>query len=172
MDWTTISSISQIIATLAVIGSLIYLAKEVKNGTKNLRTNMQDSVMHAFMEWSQVIMSDPELAWIFQEGSKNPEVLDEKQRARFVIVAWSFLKGYENVYLHHVNKVIEASMWEHNKTLYLAYITTPGINYYWTHRKMAFDIRFQKFTDDFLNSNKVENISIKPGLFNLANKEE
>ena len=70
MELITINTISQIIGTLAVVLSLIYLAIQVRQGTKNLRTTTRDSSFRSLMEWNYYIMSDPDLAWIFQQGRK------------------------------------------------------------------------------------------------------
>lgn len=52
MEAVTIDVISQLIATLAVVLSLIYLAIQVRQGTKNLKTATRDSSFRSLMEWN------------------------------------------------------------------------------------------------------------------------
>ncbi len=95
MDWNTVSAVAEVTGSIGVILSLIYLAKEVKTGAKNLRTSMRDSTFHSLMEWNYHIMSDPDLAWVFQQGCENIDSLGEKERARYVHIMYSFFKMFE-----------------------------------------------------------------------------
>ncbi len=53
---------------------------------------MRDSAFHSLKEWNYSIMSDPDLAWIFQEGCRNLESFGDKEVARFAHVMYSFFK--------------------------------------------------------------------------------
>ena len=152
MEIITINAISQIIGTLAVVLSLIYLAIQVRQGTKNLRTTTRDSSFRSLMEWNYYIMSDPDLAWIFQQGCKDFESLNEKDRARYVHVMYSFLKMFENLYLHYSDKSIEIDVWEHNRHILEAYAYQPGAKYYWSQRSGIFHPDFQKFFNEIHSS--------------------
>lgn len=147
MDSNTVSAVAEVTGSIGVILSLIYLAKEVKIGAKNLRTSMRDSTFHSLMEWNYYIMSDTDLAWVFQQGCENIESLGEKERARYVHVMYSFFKMFENVYLHYSDKSIDNSVWEHNRKILESYAITKGGQHYWKNRKAIFDPRFQLYFD-------------------------
>ena len=157
MDWNTVNVVAEVIGSIGVILSLIYLAKEVKRGAKNLRTSMRDSTFHSLMEWNYFIMSDPDLAWVFQQGCENIESLGVKERARYVHVMYSFFKMFENIYLHYSDKSIDNSVWEHNRKILESYVVTKGAQHYWNKRKAIFDPQFQMYFD------KIQAPEVVPG---------
>lgn len=97
-------------------------------------------------------MSDPDLAWIFQQGCKDFESLDEKERARYIHVMYSFIKMFENLYLHYSDKSVDADVWEHNRHILEAYANLPGMQYYWNQRFEIFHPKFQKFFNEIHSS--------------------
>lgn len=62
MNLETLNLIIQILSSLALIISIIYLAKQVKQGTKSLQTSMRDSSFHSLMEWNYQLLSDNNIA--------------------------------------------------------------------------------------------------------------
>jgi hypothetical protein len=170
MDWITIGAITQVIGSLAVIISLIYLAKEVKNGMKSLKTTIRDSSFHNLMEWNYYMISEPDLAWIFQQGCKNIDSLNEKERIRFVHISFSLFKLYENLYLHYLDKSINLETWEFNNIALKAYAIQPGLNFYWEQRKFLFHPSFQKFVDSIEQNPKNNNESLEKFLHTRLNQ--
>ena len=152
MNWTTPEIILQIIGSLAVVISVVYLAKQVKDGTKNLKTSMRNSVFNSLMDWNHSIMADPELAWIFQFGCKDFETMNIEQKARFVHVMYSFFKLFENIYLHYIDNSIPEDVWQNNRKIFDAYIVTQGAQTYWKQRKPIFHPDFQNYIENIKTS--------------------
>ena len=148
MSWEVIGSISQLVGAAAVVVSLVYLAFQVRNSTREMRTSTRDSAFHSLMEWNYYVMSDPDLGWIFQSGCRDFQSLDEKNRARLLHVMYSFFKMFENVYLHHLDRSVDRRVWIHNAPMLLAYASQPGARYYLSHRQKIFDPRFWAFLDE------------------------
>lgn len=148
MSWNAITSIADLVGSIAVVISLVYLARQVRAGTREMRTNIRDSAFQSLMEWNYAIMSDPELGWIFQAGCRDFHALDEKSRARLVHVMYSFFKLFENVYLHSLDKSVDESVWTHNSPMLLAYASQPGAQHYLSHRQKIFDPRFWAYLQE------------------------
>jgi hypothetical protein len=148
MSWNAITSIADLVGSVAVVISLVYLARQVRAGTREMRTNIRDSAFQSLMEWNYAIMSDPELGWIFQTGCRDFHALDEKGRARLVHVMYSFFKLFENVYLHSLDKSVDESVWTHNAPMLLAYASQPGAQHYLAHRQKIFDPRFWAYLQE------------------------
>ena len=63
------------------------------------------------MEWNYYIISEPDLAWIYQQGCKDIDSLNEKERIRFIHIAFSLFKLFEYLYLHYLDKSINLETW-------------------------------------------------------------
>ena len=147
MNWEAIGAIGEVLGAMAVVISLVYIASQVKSGTRALKTTTRDSSFHSLQEWNYAVLSEPDLAWIFQRGMSEPHVLDEHQQARFVHLMYSFLKLFENIYLHFLDGSVGAEAWEHNKNILAAFAGLPGTQRYWSRRRPIFDPRFVNLFD-------------------------
>ncbi len=148
MSWEAISSIANLIGAAAIVVSLIYLTAQVRTGTHAIRTSTRDAAFQSLMEWNYYVMSDPDLAWIFQTGCRDFQAVDEKARARLVHVLYSFFKMFEKIYLHSLDGSVEQSVWIHNSPMLLAYASQPGARYYLSQRQKIFDPRFWMFLEE------------------------
>lgn len=164
MNWAAVGAVAELVGAAAVVVSLIYLSFQVRAGSKALQTTMRDSSFHALTEYNLYLISDPELPWVFQEGCRDPNGLDEKQKARFVHAAYAFFKLFENVYLHYLDGSVRAEAWEHNWKVLAAYGSQPGAQTYIRARLPIFDPRFQKLLRDLGPAEITPGIAILDGL--------
>jgi len=147
MNWSAISAVADVVAAIAVVVSLVYLASQIRSGIRALRTTMRDNVFHSLQEWNYVVASDQELPAIFQRGAADFDSLDEKERARFVHIMFSFFKLFENIYLHNREGSVGEEAWTQNKMFLSLYVNQPGCRHYWENRKAAYDSRFREMVD-------------------------
>ncbi len=152
MNWNNFTLILDVIGSVGIIISLIYLAKQLKQGTKNLKTTTRDSSFHSLMEWNYHIMSDSELAWIFMNGCKDFDSLSEIQKPRYLSIMYSYFKVFENIYLHYTDNSIDAHIWENNHKMFITYFVTPGAQYYWKERKLMLHPTFIKILENVTNA--------------------
>ena len=147
MNWYAVGAVAEVVGAAAVVISIVYLAVQIRSGYRELRTNTRDSTFRSLMEFNYYIMSDAELPWIYQAGSRDINCLDEKQRMRFGHVMYSFSKLFENLYLHYLDGSVEEDVWTHNKSMLISYANQPGAQYYLAQRKENLDPRFWEFLE-------------------------
>jgi hypothetical protein len=147
MNWTSITAISEVIGTLAVVVSVMYLAIQVRSGANALKTTMRDNAFQMLQEWNYIVASDPDLPSIIARGSRNFESLDVKDRARFIHMMFSMYKAFERLYLHYLEGSIDEGIWLQNKYFLASYLHQPGSRHYWEDRKGAFDTRFREVAE-------------------------
>jgi hypothetical protein len=148
MSWEALGSIANLIGAAAVVVSLIYLTVQIRTGTRALHTSTRDAAFQSLMEWNYYVMSDADLAWIFQMGCQDFQSVDEKARARLVHVLYSFFKMFEKMYLHSLDGSVEQSVWLHNSPMLVAYASQAGARYYLSQRQKIFDPRFWTFLEE------------------------
>ena len=147
MDWDAVGAIGEIIGAAAVVITLVYLAAQVRAANRSVRTSVRDSAFRQVQDWNNQLVSEPDLPLIFQMGLEQSESLDEAQRTRFMHMAYSFIKLYENLYLHHVDGSLPDEAWEGTKTTFMVYIGRPGLRAYWEQRRGFFHADFVRFAD-------------------------
>lgn len=97
MDWNAISAVAEVIAAIAVVVSLLYLAVQIKDNTRHLdrtiqatRTQNSYSICEGYDRWRQMLMS-PDGANIWIKGINNLGSLDNEERLRFNTMAGSYI---------------------------------------------------------------------------------
>lgn len=157
MSWDAVGAIGEIIGATAVVITLVYLAAQVGAANRALRTSVRDSVFRQIQDWNNQLVSEPSLPLQFQRGLEDFDALDEAGRARFMHLAYSFVKLYENLYLHHVDGSLPDDAWDGTRTTFMVYMGRPGLREYWEHRREFFHEGFVRFVD------AIETPSIKSG---------
>lgn len=149
MNWNAIGAVAELLGAAAVVVTLVYLSRQIRDQNRAIETSTRDSAFHQLQEWNYQLMADPRLSVVFQRGALSADWgdLSEDDRARFIHVMYSFYKLFENIYLHSLAGSIEADVWEQNKAVFVAYASQPGCQRYLAHRRATFDPRFLAFID-------------------------
>lgn len=145
MNWNEVSALSDLIAAISVVISLIYLAIQVKSSARAFRATIRDSAFRSLEEWNHVMMSDESLASLFQKGCSNFNSLEDKELARFNHATYSFFKLFESIYIHYLEGSVGKDAWENNSHILIIYATQPGMQRYWKVRQKIFDPRYIEF---------------------------
>ena len=147
MNWDAVGAIGEIVGAVAVVITLAYLAAQVRSGKRALMTNVRDSAFQQLQDWNLHLVQDEKLPLLFQQGAKDFDGLDDAERARFVHVAYSFIKLFENLYLHHRDGSLGSEGWSDTKGVIEIYLQQPGLQRYWQARKRLFNRDFTAYVD-------------------------
>ena len=152
MNWEAIAALSELVAAIAVVVTLIYIALQVRSGASAFKTSLRDSTYHALVEWNYVIIADESLARIFQQAVGDWDSIEDRERARAFHTMYTFFKLFENMYLHYLDGLVEEKTWASNKQVLFLYGTQPGAQNYLDLRMPMFDPEYQKLLQAMDNS--------------------
>lgn len=147
MNWEAISAIAQMIGSVAVVFSVLYLAIQVHRSTRIAKLSAQDAAATALRDVTKPFAENPELARIWRLGLENLQALSAEDQARFYHSTYQFLKAYETIHFHHVYGLMDEQIWRGWCGLLQHYIASPGIDHYWRRRRELFSVRFQEFVN-------------------------
>jgi len=145
MNWEAINAIAQLVSSVGVVVSLLYLAVQVYRSTRIARLAAQDAATTALREVTRPFAENPEVGRLWSKGLENLETLTPEEKARFFHVAFQFLKAMETIHFHFIYGLMEEQIWRGWRNLYLHYLASPGLLYYWQLRHDVFSERFQEF---------------------------
>jgi hypothetical protein len=106
-----INNAAGIIEAVAVIGSLIYLARQVRDGAKATRGATYQAIIDAIGNIEARISSDAEVTRIFRLGQESPDQLNDDEKVRFSLLLYSFFNLYENLYYQYKSHLAEEELW-------------------------------------------------------------
>jgi hypothetical protein len=145
VDWNEVSAIAQIIGSIAVVFSVLYLAIQIHQSTRLAKVAAQDTAATALREVTKPFAENPELARIWRIGLEDLKELSAEEQARFFHSTYQFLKAFETIHFHHVSGLMDDQVWQGWCGLLRHYIVSPGIAEYWKLRHDLFSTRFQEF---------------------------
>ena len=147
MDWDAISAISQLVGSIAVVLSVLYLAVQVHQSTRVARLATQDAAAAALRDVTKPLMQNAELERIWRIGLEDLGALSLEERARFFHAAYQFLKAFETIHFHYVYGLMDKQLFEGWHGLLRHYVAAPGIAHYWELRPEVFSERFRNFVN-------------------------
>jgi hypothetical protein len=147
MNWDAISAISQLVGSIAVVLSVLYLAVQVHQSTRVARLATQDAAATALRDVTKPFMENAELERIWRLGLEDISALSPEERARFFHAAYQFLKAFETIHSHYVYGLMDRQLWKGWEGLLRHYTVAPGIAHYLKLRPEVFSERFRNFVN-------------------------
>jgi len=148
MNWDAISAVSQLVGSIAVVVSVLYLAVQLRSSTRVARVAAMDAASAALRDVTKPLMENAELARLWRTGLENLQELSPEDQARFFHVTHQFLKALETIHYHYVYGLLDSQLWDGWRELLHHYVASPGIRFYLTRRSAVFSERFRKFVEE------------------------
>jgi hypothetical protein len=148
MNWEAINAGSQLVSSIAVVLSVLYLAIQLRSSTRVARVAAQDAAASALRDVTKPFMENAELGRVWRIGLEDLKTLSAEDQARFFHAAHQFLKALETIHFHYVYGLLDVQLWEGWRELLRHYVATPGLDYYLTLRGAVFSERFRKFLSE------------------------
>ena len=145
MNWEAISAIAQMIGSIAVVLSVLYLALQVHQSTRIAKLAAQDAAATSLREVTRPFAENADLARVWRRGLENLQSLPAEEQARFFHSCYQFLKAFETIHFHHIHGVMDEQIWQGWCGLLRHYIASPGMEHYWKLREDLFSARFRQF---------------------------
>src|SRR5437762_13204709 len=142
MNWDAISAISQLIGSIAVVFSVLYLAIQVHRSTRVAKVAAQDAAAAAVRDVTNTFMENADMARIWRTGLENLDSLSAEDQARFFHAAHQFLKALETIHYHYANDLMDEQLWLGWQELLRHYIASSGMAHYWNFRSAILSARF------------------------------
>ena len=135
INWEMLAAIGQLAAALVGIPSLIYLAVQIREQTKERR---QAAVNVLTVQWGDLTKSlhdNPELGAIFLRGLQSFDDLDAVSKLRFSAFFNRFFKNFQSMYFAHREGILSDELWGEIDRTMSDFIAYPGLQQWWKTRR-------------------------------------
>lgn len=107
----TYASFAEILAAIAIIVSLLYVATEYRQ-TRTMTSREADLVLfERGREANRLILENPDLAEIITIAENTPDALSRAQRLRYVTYQHDFFDAWEIAWGYHHDGILDAELW-------------------------------------------------------------
>jgi hypothetical protein len=154
--------ISQIIASVAVVCSLIYVGLQVRYAERSQRGMMQQARADRTSAGSLAV-ADPELARIWMKGGAGDADFTPVEFTQWLMLTRSaFLSGEDSV-LQYKAGLLSKETYDTYVSGVRFYMASPGFRAAWKMHRMQFGSEFRAFGDAMLNE-----VPVAPAVDSLA----
>ena len=149
MTLEQLGGLGEFLGALAVFGSLIYLAREIRENGRSTRLAAMQSAMLAAQNVMALPVQDLQLARVVRVGLMTPDALteDEFQQLRYYL--FLLLRVNEDTFVQHRAGVIDDETWAARSRSIRTIISTPGGRRVWTASD-AYRADFRAWLDEAL----------------------
>ena len=149
MNWVALGAIGEILGAAGVIVSLLYLAGQVRNNSRQLRHAAAQAVLDKLNGLIGQLAFTAGAGDVWTRGLSGLDALkDDEELVRFSSMLLQAFWAYEEVLHYHKAGVIEEWAWIHAKAPVEHFMRTPGFQQWWQLRRDWFGEEFQAFVSD------------------------
>ena len=149
MNWEAIGAIAELFGAIGVIGSLIYLAKQINANSENIAQNTRALVSDRDVDSNQNakdiagdIYRDPALAALIVKGHRSAEPLEEVDRIRYNTLLSTMFEAHQTFYIQHVKGTVSDELWEFYSGMFDRHMQAPGVKRWWLRHGSLFNPDF------------------------------
>ena len=136
MNWDALGAIGEIVGAIAVVASLIYVAVQIRQNTRQSRLASFESAVRGTSNWHHNLAGNPEMLRALFQGQRDYEGLSPEDRLRFQSLMITWIMEYQNFKMsfdegtHERGAFSDRSLGELEKNI-LSLLRTPGGQQWW-----------------------------------------
>src|SRR5581483_5881123 len=153
MSLEQIFYVSQSIAALAVIASLLYLAQQVRQAERVQRATMQQGRADRTSQASLAVAA-PELARVLQKGMAGDESLTRDEFAQWMWMCRALFLSGEDSFLQHQAGMLSDAAFASYVSGVKFYFLMPGLRAAWKLSEGQFGSNYRAFGNKMLAQTK------------------
>lgn len=156
-----LGSLGELVAAIATVATLVYLAIQIRQNTRTVRTSTYQAVLESSNRVNELVLDNPELHRIYRSGRTDRSQLTDEERARFRLLIGQLMNVYETMFLQYERGTLDQDFWR-GRSLALRYVLSqPGIRSHLKEQRIrkqrgARVASFEQLIDSFLNEPPLE----------------
>ena len=131
MSWEFVTLIVEAFGALAVLVTLIYLARQIRLNTEEIRSSNYHGITDSFNSLSQALAESPELAKVFRKGNERFNDLNEDEKTQFHFLMHATLRVMDVLHYQSRHGTGDQTLWDFEKGSIDALFSLPGARAWW-----------------------------------------
>ena len=143
MNLEAINTWAQLIASAGVIGSLFYLAAQVRQNTRSSRAVVVDSLATSMHDLAFAMAQNDQLLKSVTVTLHDWNGATEIERARAASFMLGYFKLFENAWFQMRKGTLERDQWHGYDAFMRTVIMQPAVKHWWQMRRQFFAVCFR-----------------------------
>jgi hypothetical protein len=162
LNWEAISAIGQIVGAIAVVVSLIYLAREIRTNARSARV----ASLHDINLWFGELVAHPHVRELYYRGIHDFESLKGPDIVGFANLMNQGFYIFQELYYQQLDGHLDRRIWGPSEAAMRDLNAYPGVQAWWRLRSRWFDKGFA----DYIN--QLQQTAGPPRLYPEPMKDE
>ena len=150
MNWNAIGAIGEILGAVFVLATLVYLSLQIRNNTKEVKSENAHRVTDSFNQLNLLIASDERLSELWNKGVANYDELSDTEKSSFGFMQLSAFRIYDSLDYQIQRGTGNKQLWKGEIDTIRWLFTLPGMRAWWKEQQFAFSPGFKKYIDDIV----------------------
>ncbi len=143
-DW---SNIAEIVGTLAVIVTLVFVGLQVRQNTLAVESAAAQAVHENFAGWYTSVQNEPALFQLSVKGMKDYSSLSETEKGQFIAMFMAFCSHSQNAFYKWKDGSLSSELWNGWELVSMNFFSTPGGKAFWKERGYLFGSGFRTYIE-------------------------
>lgn len=144
------AQIGEIIAAIAVIASLIYVARELHQNTSQTRFTVAENQIAISKHMVKPVVEDRAFAELWAKGDSEFDALDPIDQQRLILFEWQAINAWSNAFEYRQQNLLSDAEWHHQLWIYKNMGRRESVRAAWSNFKSSYEKPFQDHMDGFL----------------------
>ena len=164
MNWEAIGAVGELLGSVTVLLTLIYLAIQTRSINKQSKAEARYAFVEAMGEINMVIAQTESNASVWRRGLESLESLTRDERMQFLMYVGQYSNLWSVMHQLYDEKMLPERQWNIVRTDMASILSSNGGRWFWEQGgSMAFDEDFSSFV-----SKLIESESSKYDMSNMA----
>lgn len=150
MNWDMFAAIAELLSAAGVIISLVYVGFQVRQNTQMMHAASIDATIGASNYVREQIVTNADVASLYNKGNRNPDELTEEETVRYRILIHSILWTSWNSFAQTQLTGLDRSVFEAQKPFIKRVVSTPGGRWFWQAYQGEFEASFRQMIEKIL----------------------
>lgn len=130
MNWDALGAIGEIVGAIAVVVTLLYVARQIRQANAQTQAQARYSFVEAYGHMNTSISGNKAVASIFRKGIKGLD-LDEDEHIQFFALIGQFLNTWSVLYDLHEDGLLPENQWTMVRKDIITMMSEPGGRDFW-----------------------------------------
>lgn len=148
-DW---ASVAEVIGAVAIVVSMVYVAIELNDSTRAVRSASANDAAAMVQSWYLEIGKDPVAGRIALDGMTDPDSLSREEMLQYIYMMHAIFIALQNSWYLASEGTLDLELRDTVTNAILGIRDQPGMNVYWFQRRGLFKPAFQEYVDELLSS--------------------
>ncbi len=151
MTLADLGNIGEFIGAIGVVISLLYIAVQIRQNTKAVRSATFQGISDQLMKVLSLRIQDPALAEIRWKAASAPDQLTQQEYSRLSdLLEFTFI-AYQNIFVQFQNGFADIEQWNAVESSIRRYATLPGFKDWWRRSSNGLPHDFKRVVDEIVD---------------------